>query len=259
VTAFAALLAWSFLGFAHADSPPPAVPSPVATSAAYALVAADCTFISNNDADAYFGDTNPWPMEAWPGMRFGLGYQYLRWLALEASVDFGPGRFYSVADAPGGGDRRLSVSWAETVYALTPAITWVNPGSVQFLGLRLGLAEFSGHVDDDASSMDGSYDQSAQAFDLGLLFRSSRILENHISVGIEVGYDFVNFVAIHDGNGSGAYESPQNPERDIDGPGHGGPQTLLGFSGPHLAVVFGLWSNPPVPESPAPGPLEAPH
>ncbi len=114
------------------------------------------------------------------------------------------------------------------------------------LGVRVGQANLAGHVEDDAYGTTGSYDQAAQTTDIGVLFRSSQIVFDHLSIGIELGYDWTQFKDITDKNGTGAYNPPQSPEQNVSDIGHNGDQTTLDFSGGHVALVIGLWSNAPV-------------
>jgi hypothetical protein len=86
---------------------------------------------------------------------------------------------------------------------------------------------------------------SAQAFDLGVVLRSSVIASRHLSVGVELGYDWTVFNSLSTSNGQGAYDPPPNPDRDVSGNGHNGDQAHLDFSGPHVALVIGLWTGMP--------------
>jgi hypothetical protein len=223
-------------GWLHAD---PAV---------YLLGGIDGKVLTNQDADNYFnlpgGQLGP---KGYGGGVVHLGVQFSRWMALEASINAGPVRDNDVTYENGffGTTRHVTARWALTTYSITPAITWAGPHHVNMLGLRLGQAVMAGHVNDTAYGADGSYDQEARAFDGGLIFRSSQIMLGHLSLGFEFGYDWTMFKNIQNSNGTGAYSSVASPERNISDIGHNGDQTTLDFSGGHVAIVLGLWSNAP--------------
>lgn len=221
--------------------------------ALYLLGGLDGKMITNQDANNYFNleGQQLGPMGiASPVVH--LGIQFARWMALEASADFGPVRNQDVTYQNGalGTTRRVTTKWALTTYSVTPGITWVGAGFVNMLGLRLGQANLAGHVDDNAYGSTGSYDQEAQAYDAGLLFRSSQIMLGHLSLGLEFGYDWTMFKDIKNKNGQGSYDPAHSPERNVSTFGHNGDQTTLDFSGGHLAIVVGLWSAAPVSAEP---------
>ena len=218
-------------------------------SALYLLAGLDGKILTNQDANNYFnlpaGQLGP---QGIPSGVVHAGFQFKQWLALEASANFGPNRSNSVDYHNGifGTTRQVTTRWGLTTYSVTPALTWAGMGFVNFLGLRLGLANLSGHVDDNAYGFNGSYDQSAQTYDVGLLFRSSQIYVSHVSLGLELGYDYTMFNDIKNTNGTGTYATPHSPERNVSNVAHNGDQTSLDFSGGHVALVIGLWTNSPV-------------
>jgi hypothetical protein len=110
----------------------------------------------------------------------------------------------------------------------------------------MGAAVLNGHVVDNAYGVDGAYDEAASALDFGVIFRSSRMVAGPVSLGIEIGYDWTRFTNITTENGTGFYSSVSSPERNISAIGHHGNVTALDFSGGHIAIVMGLWSNPPI-------------
>ena len=217
-------------------------------NAIYLLAGLDGKMLTNQDANNYFnlpgGQLGP---QGYPSFIGHLGFQFRRWVALEASANLGPVRQNDITYNNGFfNTRHIVTSWTVNTYSLTPAITWAGDGWVNLLGVRLGQANLVGKVNDDAFGINGSYDQSAQTYDIGVVLRSSMIAVDHISIGLEAGYDWTMFNNITNKNGQGSYDPVHSPERNVSGVGHGGDQTTLDFSGGHVAVVIGLWSNPPV-------------
>jgi len=214
----------------------------------YLMGGVDEKVLANQDANNYFnlpsGQLGP---QAYPSGVVHLGMQFSRWMALEASINAGPVRDNDVTyeNSFFGTTRHVTTHWALTTYSVTPAITWAGPRYVNLLGLRLGQANLAGHVDDSAYGADGSYDQQARAFDAGVIFRTSQIMLGHLSLGFELGYDWTQFKDIQNSNGHGAYSSVGSPEHNVSDNGHNGDQTTIDFSGGHVAVVLGLWSNAP--------------
>jgi len=231
------------------------------SSAIYVLAGLDGKILTNQDANNYFnlsaGQLGP---QGLAGGVLHIGYQWPHLLSLEASANFGPGRANDVTyESSFGPTRHVVTQWATTTFSITPGLTWITPRSVSMLGLRLGLANLSGHVDDNAFGFTGSYDQEAQAFDVGLLLRSSQIVVGHLSLGVELGYDYTIFNNITNKNGKGVYNPAHSPERNVSGLGHNGDNTTLDFSGGHIALVLGIWSQSPQPEeTPTPAPTPAP-
>lgn len=215
----------------------------------YLLGSVGGTLLPNQDFNDYFGENGAVSPQLYGDGALSLGLQHRGWCALELGVDFGPGRYASVIN-DGGAGRDIAVSWALTTFSVMPALTWRGPGSTALLGLRLGDAYLSGHVDDNGAGADGGYDQTAQAFDLGLLLRGTWFWGDHLSTGVELGYSWTRFTTVTNTNGSGSYAGVQSPERDVHGPGHNGDQTALDFSGFRLALVLGLWSDPPTERPP---------
>jgi hypothetical protein len=218
------------------------------SSAVYLLAGLDGKMLTNQDANNYFNlsgqQIGP---QGYPSPVVHLGLQLMRFLAVEASADFGPIRNNDVTyENFGFTTRRVTTRWGVTTYSITPAVTFAGLGFVNMLGLRLGSATLAGHVDDNAYGNNGSYDQEAQTYDAGLLFRSSQMLLAHLSFGLELGYDWTMFNDIKNKNGKGTYDPVHSPERNVSGVGHNGDKTTLDFSGGHLAIVMGLWSNPVV-------------
>jgi hypothetical protein len=224
-------------------------------SAVYLLAGLDGKMLTNQDANNYFNLDGPQiGPQGYPSPVVHLGLQLMRYLALEASADFGPVRNNDVVYQNFGfTTRRVTTRWGVTTYSITPAVTWAGAGFVSMLGLRLGVASLAGHVDDNAYGATGSYDQQAKTYDAGLLFRSSQIFVGHVSLGLELGYDWTMFKDITNTNGKGSYDPVHSPERNVSNSGHNGDQTTLDFSGGHLALVMGLWSNPVVRTEPAAG------
>jgi hypothetical protein len=215
-------------------------------SSFYLLGGLDGKLLADHDTNTYFNVSDSFKPQGYPSGVVHLGYQYEKWLALEASADLGLSRTYSVSYASGllGTTRNVSAQWGLSTYSLTPAFTWAGRGYAHLLGLRLGVASLNGHVDDDADGVPGSYDERSSAFDFGVLFRSSRMVSGPFSLGFELGYDWTRFSDVSTANGTGAYRSVSSPERNISAIGHRGNVTALDFSGAHIAIVLGLWSEP---------------
>lgn len=217
-------------------------------SALYLLGGIDGKMLTNQDANNYFNlDNGQLGPQGYGSPVAHLGFQFERWFAIEASADLGPVRTNDVSYQNGilGTTRHIVTRWALSTYSITPGVTWVGRGFVNMLGLRIGQANLSGHVQDDAYGSTGSYDQEAQAYDGGVVFRSSQIMAGHVSIGLEFGYDWTMFNNISNKNGSGSYGPAHSPERNVSGSGHNGDQTTLDFSGGHVALTLGLWSNAP--------------
>lgn len=215
-------------------------------SAVYLLAAGDAKLLTNSDANNYFA-TKPGQIAA-QGYGDGdvrLGLQFGRWAALEASFNMGPFRNYQVVNYASANNAftssNVTTNWTLYTYSLTPGVTWAGPGFVNFLGIRFGVANLGGHVNDVSGGADGSYDQYATTPDIGVLFRTSSIFVDHISVGLELGYDYTYFNTVNNDRGTGTYTG-------ITGASHNanGSATQLNFSGPHIGIVLGLWSNAPV-------------
>lgn len=215
------------------------------SSAIYLLGGIDGKMLTNQDANNYFNLDGELGPRGLPSPVVHLGFQFMRFLSLEASVSMGPTRDNTATYENGilGTTRKVTTRWGLTTFSFTPGVTFAGAGFLNMLGLRVGQANLNGRVDDEAYGLSGSYDQSAQAFDLGVIFRSSRIMMGHFSAGIEVGYDWTVFKEIKNSNGSGTYATPHSPERNVSTIGHNGDQTELDFSGAHVAFVIGLWSN----------------
>lgn len=217
-------------------------------NAIYLLGAFDGKMLTNQDANNYFnlpgGQLGP---QGYPSFHGHLGFQFQRWMALEASAQFGPVRKHDIFYENGPfTTRHVTTQWSLTTYSLTPGVTWAGEGWLSFLGVRVGQANLAGRVDDDAFGTSGGYDQSAQTYDVGVVLRTQAIFIDHISLGLELGYDWTMFNNITNKNGEGTYNPAHSPERNISTLGHNGDQTTLDFSGGHIALVIGLWSNPPV-------------
>jgi len=222
-------------------------PQAHAAPALYLLGGVDGKMLTNTDANNYFNVNSVLGPKGYGSGVAHLGLQFDRYFAVEASVDSGLDRandmtYYNF----GFPTRHITTDWKLTTYSVTPGLTWASHDSVNMLGFRIGQANLSGHVEDDAYGANGSYDQNAQTTDYGLIFRSSTLMADHFSVGLEFGYDWTVFNNISNKNGTGSYDPPQSPERNVSTTGHNGDQTTLDFSGGHIALVVGLWSGPPV-------------
>jgi len=214
----------------------------------YLMVGADEKLLGNQDANDYFNlNGGQLGSVAILSGVIHAGLQVGRFASLEVSVNLGDARNNDVTYTNGvlGTTREVQTQWNMTTYSVTPALTFAWPGWVDSAGLRLGFAVLGGHVVDNAYGQDGSYDQSAMTPDIGLLFRTSTIFLRHFSVGLELGYDHTFFSSIQDANGTGTYSNVGNPEHNVSSVGHNGSQTSLDFSGPHMAVLVGLWGAPP--------------
>lgn len=221
-----------------------------AHSAFYLLGGLDAKVLSNQDANDYFnlpaGQIAP---AASPSAVIRLGAQLHRLLALEIGLDLGPSRQYEAQYHNFGvNTRRVSTRWSKTTLSIMPALTWSSPERVQLLGLRIGQSRLAGHTDDWAYGVDGAYDSEAETLDAGILFRSTWIFVSRFSMGLELGYDWTQFRDIKNKDGSGSYGSVHSPERNVSSLGHAGAASVLDYSGGHVAVVFGLWSNAPYTE-----------
>jgi hypothetical protein len=223
------------------------------SSAVYLLGTGGGQWLSSDDANRYFNSPGHFGSQVLPAWSARLGFQFARWFSIEADAQFGPQRDYDITYNNGlFNTRRIVTRWTLNSYSLIPAISFSKANMagacVSSLGLRVGQANLRGHVDDEAFGVSGAYDSEAQAFDYGVVLRFSQIFVEHLSIGLELGYDWTRFTDISNKNGSGSYGSPHSPERDVSGIGHGGAQTTLDFSGPRLSLVIGLWSNPPARE-----------
>ena len=221
-----------------------------AFGALYLLGGLDGKMLTNQDANNYFnlpgGQLGPMGL---PSGVVHLGLQ-MGVLSIEASLNQGPGRENSVTYQNFGvTTRSIKTRWSVSTLSVTPGLSWITPGGVSMLGLRVGEASLSGHVDDNAYGSAGAYDSEAKALDGGILFRSSAIMAGHLSVGLEFGYDWTMFKDISNKNGSGSYATPHSPERNVSNTGHNGDPTVLDFSGAHVALVVGLWSALPASSS----------
>jgi hypothetical protein len=218
------------------------------SNAIYLLAGLDGKMLTNQDANNYYNLNGQLGPRGYSSGVLHLGFQFKRWMALEASANFGLNREYDVTYENGllGATRRVTSKWSTTTYSIMPAITWANADYVNVLGVRAGLANLTGHIDDSTYGFSGSYDQEAKTYDVGVLFRTSWIAVGHVSLGLELGYDWTMFRDIKNKNGSGTYETPRPTENNISTFAHNGDPTVLDFSGAHVAIVLGLWSNPPV-------------
>jgi len=219
------------------------------TSSFYLLAGLDGKLLTNQDANTYFNASDSCKPQGYPSGVVHVGYQFERWMALEASADFGLSRTNNITYTNGllgTPTREVNTRWGLNTYSLTPAATWMGWGYANLLGLRMGAAVLNGHVVDNAYGVDGAYDEAASALDFGVIFRSSRMVAGPVSLGIEIGYDWTRFTNITTENGTGFYSSVSSPERNISAIGHHGNVTALDFSGGHIAIVMGLWSNPPI-------------
>jgi hypothetical protein len=217
-------------------------------SAVYLLAGLDGKMLTNQDANNYFNlSGQQLGAQGYPSPVVHLGVRMLDFLAVELSANFGPNRNNDVVyENFASTTRRVTTHWGLTTYSITPGFTWAGGGFISMLGLRVGQAVLNGHVDDNAYGQTGSYDQEAQTYDAGLIFRSSQMIVNHVSLGLELGYDWTMFKDIKNKNGKGTYDPVHSPERNVSNFAHNGDQTTLDFSGGHLAIVMGLWSNPAV-------------
>jgi hypothetical protein len=215
--------------------------------AVYLLGGADAKMLTNTDVNNYFNVSGVIGPQGHPSQVYHLGVQLTPFLAIEGSLNNGLVREYDMMYENGPfTTRHVHTRWSTSTFSVTPAITFAGPGYVHLLGLRVGQAVLKGHVQDDAFGTTGSYDSDSTIIDYGLLFRTSCILANHFSVGLELGYDLTRFTNVSNGNGTGTYGTPHSPERNITTTGHNGDQTTLDFSGGHVAVLIGLWSGAPV-------------
>jgi hypothetical protein len=202
----------------------------VESSALYLLGHYGAKFINNADANSYFGNGG-FNNQAYQVYGGHLGFQFNRLVALEASVDVGPFRNFNALYTAGPVTGTVQTDWNLLTYSLTPALTWAgttrhNASYVHFLGLRLGLAALRNNITDTRPGVPGGISNDQQAFDFGVLLRTSFIAADHFSVGVEGGYDWTRF-------------------NNATAPG-GSNTANLDFSGPHVDVVLGLWSNPPM-------------
>jgi hypothetical protein len=213
----------------------------------YVMGGIDGKMLTNTDANNYFNVNSEIGPQGYGSGVGHLGLQLGRYFAVEASMDGGLDRTNDLSYYNFGvRTRHVTTDWKLTTYSITPALTWAGGNSVNMLGLRLGQANLSGHVEDDAYGATGAYNQNAQAMDCGLIFRTSMLMAEHFSVGLEFGYDWTMFDNISTSDGSGSYNPPQSPERNISTVAHNGDRTTLDFSGGHVALVIGLWSGSPV-------------
>ncbi|HTB22944.1 MAG TPA: hypothetical protein VK914_09580 [bacterium] len=220
-------------------------------SAMYLLAGGDAVILANSDANSYFG-VKPGQIgtQGYGDGVLHLGLQFGRMAALEASFNAGPFRNYEVvnynSNNPSLGFSQVKTNWTLLTYTLTPAITWAWPGTVNFLGLRLGVSSLDGKVNSTADAGDGSYDQEGTAPVIGVLARSSAIFAHHFSIGLELGYDYIVFNDVSNSKGTGTYSGMNGTAYDTTPSGQQGPKTSLNFSGPHIAITLGLWSDEPV-------------
>jgi hypothetical protein len=215
-----------------------------AAPALYLVGGIDGKMLTNTDANNYFNVKDELGPQGYGSAVGHLGLQFSRYFSVEASVNGGLDRtndltYYNF----GAPTRHVTTNWKLMTYSVTPGLTWGNQNLVNMLGLRFGQANLTGHIEDDAYGMNGAYDQNAQTMDYGIIFRSSTLVADHFSVGLELGYDWTVFNNIATSNGVGAYQSPQSPDQNISTFGHGGDRTTLDFSGGHVAIVVGLWSG----------------
>lgn len=193
------------------------------TGALYVMAGPDYKVLTNQNTNGYFNQGTPSSVQGYPNGVVHLGLQIERWAALEASADFGPYQNYNVNYDNGVlSGQQVNTHWGVSTYSLMPAVTWCGLGWVNLLGFRVGLANLYNQTNSSLAA--ASYTQQAQTLDYGLLFRTTYIVMDHISVGLELGYDWTKF----------------NNVRDVSGNASG-----LDYSGYHAALVFGLWSNPP--------------
>lgn len=214
--------------------------------AVYFMGAMNGRYLANQDANTYFNLDNQIGPKGYPSYSGHLGLQLGSWIAFEASAEVGPVREFEARYDQGiFGERVVRTRWETRTFSITPAVTWVGHDFVNMAGIRVGLANLAGHVTDDTSSSRGSYDQEAQTYDLGLVLRTSVIASQHFSAGLELGYDWTVFHNIANRNGQGSYDPPHSPEQNVSSSGHNGAQSSLDFSGPHVALVIGLWTGTP--------------
>ena len=182
------------------------------------------------------------------------GLQLGRFASVELSADWGKIRNNDVSyhNGPLGMTRQIQTQWSVATYSVTPAFTFAAPGWVGSLGLRMGLALLGGRVVDNAYGVDGAYDQNAMTPDIGIVLRGSRIFAGHFSLSLEAGYDRTVFGSITDTNGTGSYQGVGSPEHNVSTIGHNGDQSSLDYSGPHIAILIGLWSSAPGPDAAEP-------
>lgn len=223
-----------------------ALPRLAGASGLYVLGGLDGKMLTNQDADNYFnlpgGQLGPLGLPSGV-LHVGLA---LGVLSLEASLNQGPVRENTVNyDNFGTTTRTIKTRWAVSTLSITPGLSWTSPGSLSMLGVRIGQASLTGHVEDDAFGANGSYDSEAKAMDGGVIFRSAGVIAGHLCLGLEFGYDWTMFKDITNKNGTGSYDPPHSPERNVSNVGHGGDQTTLDFSGGHVALIIGLWSGFP--------------
>jgi hypothetical protein len=222
-----------------------------ANNALYLLAGGDAVLLTNTDANNYF-DTKSGQIgtQGYGDGVLHLGFQFGRWAALEASFNAGPFRNYEVVNYASSNNSfhasQVKTNWTLYTYSITPAITWACPGLVNFLGLRLGVSQMVGQVNSVQDGFDGSYDQEATTPDIGVLLRSSAIFAHHVSIGFEMGYDYIVFNDVNNSNSSGTYSGMNGTSHNTTASGQPGAQTSLNFSGPHIAITLGLWSDEPV-------------
>jgi hypothetical protein len=222
-----------------------------ANNAVYLLAGGDAVMLTNADANNYFSlKSGQIGTQGYGDGVLHLGYQFGRWAALEASFNAGPFRNYEVVNYntnnPSLGFSQVKTNWTLYTYSITPAVTWACPGLVNFLGIRLGVSNLVGQVNSVQDGFDGSYDQEATTPDIGVLLRSSAIFAHHVSIGFELGYDYIVFNDVTNSNSTGTYTGQNGTSHDTTASGQPGAQTSLNFSGPHIAITLGLWSDEPI-------------
>jgi len=220
--------------------------------ALYLLAGGDAKILANQDANNYFGPQAPKRgTQGYGDAVAHLGWQIQNWAAIEASFNLGPFRQYELVnytDGRGFGASQVSTNWTLYTYSITPGLTWVSPRFVNFLGIRGGIAHLDGKVVNNYAGAigNGSYDQEANTPDIGVVFRTSTLFCRHLSIGFEVGWDYTVFNNVNNSNGTGTYSGNNGTSHNNTASGQPGAQTSLNFSGPHLGMTIGLWSNAPV-------------
>jgi hypothetical protein len=220
---------------------------------AYVCGSLGAQFLGYQDLDKYFdtrgyGYSKPdFQTTASLAGDLGLGYQFQNRLGVELGADFGPSRSVSFVSTTTG--PAMTRHWQGSVSAFYFMPTLRIPvedglfgrAFLNTVGFRMGVAFFHGRREDtnQLTGVPGSYDQSASAGALGLLYRIEQMLNDHASVGLELAYNLVHFDSIAVSNVSGN-TAPNDPERNPDGT-----NASLDFSGPSVKLVLtGWWERP---------------
>jgi hypothetical protein len=202
----------------------------------YILGGAGLQLLGDNDASDYFSSNGVDQTSGFATYSGHLGFQFERMMTLELSAEAGPTRNYDIQYSGGAfTNRQVKANWNVATFSIMPAITWTGSNevatNVSLIGVRVGYAILNGQVTDSVNGNIGNYDQDAHTVDVGVLLRTQFIFFNHVSAGVEGGYNWTRFDSVQNRNRSGVANTPAGSSLD--------------FSGPRIAFVLGLWSGNP--------------